>query len=198
MTVGDQPRRALERSRFELAFFRRPEKTFVSAAEYLDLYRQGEIDWVPNIESTGLSLVVDGKEWTLHRRGMGRYPDLIPQLAGVRDRLNHNLAALLRTAVDDVDIGSYFLFEPHADRVLISLFYISETDVFSLYPIPDADPRSGALYDYVRTRRRILLSPESTDAYRFTELPFPKPQLIEALEREVTVGDSILRLPQFR
>ena len=188
----------MERNRFELAFFRRPEKTFVSATEYLDLYRHGDVDWVPDIESTSLSLVVEGKEWTLHRRGMGRYPDLIPQLAAVRDRLNLGLAALLRTAVDDVDIGTYFLFEPHTDRIAISLFYISETDAFSLYPIPDGDPRSGALYDYVRTHRRILLSPESTDAYRFTELPFPKPQLLEALEREVTVGDSILRLPQFR
>jgi hypothetical protein len=29
-------------------------------------------------------------------------------------------------------------------------------------------------------------------------LPFPQAQLVDALEREVTIGDSILRLPQFR
>jgi hypothetical protein len=145
VTLANQPREGVERNRFELAFFRRPEKTFVSAAEYLDRYRRGDVDWVPDIESSGLSLVVEGKEWTLRRRSMGRYPDLIAQLAAVRNRLSRGREALLPTAVDDVDIGSYFLFEPDADRFLNTLFYISETEVFSWYPVPESDRRSGEL-----------------------------------------------------
>ena len=198
MTQRDTHSPSADRYRFELSFYRRSDKTFVSAAEFLDGYRRGEVEWIPDIESVGLSLVIDAQEWTLRRRGMGRYPDLIPQLAAVSSRVSDGRAALLRTAVEDVDIGTYFLFEPRADRVLISLFYITDTDFFCCYPVPDASIGAHELHEYVRTNRAFLLSAESSDGYRFNELPFPREELVAALAREVEVGRSILSLPEFR
>jgi hypothetical protein len=198
VTQPDTHSSSTDRYRFELSFYRRSDKAFVSAAEYLDSYRRGDVDWTPDVEYIGLSLVVDGQEWTLRRRGMGRYPKLIPQLAAVSSRVSDGRAALLRTAVEDVDIGTYFLFEPRSDHIFISLFYITDTDFFCCYPIPDASIGANELYEYVRTNRAFLLSAEAGDGYRFNELPFPREQLIAALAREVEVGRSILSLPEFR
>jgi hypothetical protein len=82
--------------------------------------------------------------------------------------------------------------------MLISLFYITDTDFFCQYPIPVADARAEALYNYVAEHRAHLLSTDASEAYRITELPFPRGQLIDAFDREVEVGRTILSLPQFR
>lgn len=181
---------------FGFAFYNKVKKAYVTAAEFLALYRRGDTSWMPDIEFTGLSLVVAREEWTLRRRSVGRYPDLIPQLEAISSRLSQDRVALLRTAVDDSNEGTYFLFEPRLDKVLISLFYIQDKQFFAVYPIPDA--HSEKLYDYVHTYRSLLLSSEEDSAmYQFNELPFPTDELIQNIDREIEVGKNILSLPYY-
>lgn len=182
---------------FRLEFYRSADRQFVSCEEYLNRYRAGDTGWTPSLEYMNLSLVVAGKEWTRNRRGAGRYPDLLPQLSAVCRRLQQGDVALLRTAVEDTDVGTYFLFEPKAWEVSISLFYIADENFYIRYPIPDPGPNAAALYEYVRVQRASLLVPETNLAYRFTELPFPRDQLIAAMKREIIVGYGILALPPY-
>jgi hypothetical protein len=182
---------------FRLEFYRSEDKQFVSCEEYLNRYRQGDTGWTPSLEYMNLSLVVAGKEWTLNRRGVGRYPDLIPQFSALCQRLGQGITGLLRTAVEDADIGTYFLFEPKADQVLISLFYIVDENFYITYPVPDSSPQAAALYEYVRIHRDSLLAAETSPGYCFSELRFPANQLIAALEREINVGNAMLGLAPY-
>jgi hypothetical protein len=182
---------------FKLVFYHRGKRKWVLAADYLEQHQKGISDWVPDIEYMGLSLVVDGKEWILEYRSVGRYPDLIPQLDATAARLRAGKEALLRTAVEDVPEGIYFLFEPKTEEVLISLLYLYDEKVFIQYPIPDPSPSAAELYAYVNAHKKSLLSPEAAFGYRFIRLPFPKTTLIEDLEREAAVGREILALSHF-
>lgn len=186
-----------KRYHVKLVFYHRDKRKWVMAADYLDRHQTGIPGWVPDIEYTGLSLVADGKEWVLEHRSVGRYPDVIPQLHAVAARLRAGKEALLRTAVEDVPEGIYFLFEPEAEEVFISLLYLYDEKVFMHYPIPDPGSSAAELYAYVDAHKEFLLSPEAAFGYRFTRLPFPKTTLIADLEQEAAVGREILALPHF-
>lgn len=185
------------RNHFKLVFYHRSNRKWVLAADYLERHQKGISDWIPDIEYTGLSLLADGKEWVLEYRSVGRYPDVIPQLDAIASRLRSGKEALLRTAVEDVPEGIYFLFEPEAEKVLISLLYLYDEKVFMHYPVPDPGPSAAELYAYVNTHKKSLLSPEAAFGYRFIRLSFPKTILIAELEREAAIGREILLLPHF-
>jgi hypothetical protein len=196
---------------FRLAFYNGEKREFVMAERYLELRKQGNTEWRPHLEYTGLSLMVEGKEWVLPYRGVGAYADLIPQLAAARARLIAGKTALIRTAVDDSAEGIYFLFELEAveqkftptsalkttsKQVLISLIYIYDEEFFMHYPWPDQNETATRLYQYVENNKEYLLSPAAAASYRFTRVGFPFEDLCAALDCEVKVGDEILTLPQ--
>ena len=184
-------------NKFYLAFENRETRCWETAETYLEKRQQGLGKWKPSLVNVGLSLQVYGQEWVLDQRSVGLYPKLLPQLEECSTRLCMGQKALIRTAMDDEAIGIYFLFEPKSTKVMISLLNIYDEDIYTLYPVPDPSPTAAKLYAYITDNKELLLSEVSPYVYQFSRVPFPKTELIEALDREAAIGHQIMALPEF-
>ncbi len=184
-------------NQFQLAVYRPHTAEMYSIADYLALRDREEADWRPYLGLVGMILKVDDRDWWSHRSSIGDLNRIVLQLEAAHVRLVQGQDAILRSAMDDYDVGAYFLLEPSSQQVVrISLFSIEDTNYSFDYPVSKYPERVEALYKYVRENREQLMKPFHPDwaEQYFRELPFPYTEFLDSIQRETELGRKLYQV----
>jgi len=177
---------------FELAvFYPNDRDEFITCQDYLDFRDIDEIDWLPELDDSTISLHIQGREWIATESNLGRLDWIVAQVELAAFRLRNNQPAVIRSAV--IDQSSHlFLLESASwfgdANARISELLEPPRGGFG-FPIPifsNYDP--SALYKMAMADREKLVNP------KFDRIPFAEAELIHALERESDLGQRLLNL----
>jgi len=184
----------MSENRFELAVWDREQDTILSCRDYLN--RRGkDISWSPAASDSAINLSVAGEEWLGDEWNFGDLQLIVTELEDVFARLQRDEVAILRSAVLSQPQVPYLLFEPASgDVIKISMFFLADTDLGAHFPIKywsNQDPQK--LFAHVIENRSTLLS-DSAAGRRPKELPFPRPELLNALTDQIALGQEVVKL----
>lgn len=192
----------MTQNRFELAVFDPIQESAISCYDYLTRRDGGTLSWLPSDDDSTIFLSVDGEEWLADEWNLGDLRLIVQQLEDVLPRLQRGESAILRSAVLDQPQAPYLLFEPSdnsaQDIIRISLFLIADAAAGRLFPIKywsDSEPEK--LFEYVEQNREKLLESDPWSrpgSRRLKELPFPRAELMNALSRELDLGQRVVEL----
>src|SRR5689334_5452040 len=99
--------------RLELGIYNvQDDENVLPIATYLDLKRQGKLDWTPLPDSSSIIFVTHGREWFDAYWNSGRIDLLERQFDAAADRLEQDREAIVRTGGPFDEDTPYFLFEP--------------------------------------------------------------------------------------
>lgn len=167
----------------------------ISLEHYITHPDQVEVEI--NLSKSTLSLQVHQQELLGSEYGFGQLNLIAIQLEAVADRLRSQQIALLRSANYDSINAPYLVFEPGESLVYISILYFQD-DYDNHFPIDglvDNCP-SAALYKHVIDHYTEVLARNQDALYKshFTRVPYPKPQLLEDIDREIHFIQEFYRL----
>jgi hypothetical protein len=164
--------------RFELALLTgREAEPPVALGDLLDR-TAGDAPAV-GVDNATLLFEADGVDLMAHHWALGELTSLGQQFAAAATRLRAGEIAIVRSAVDDRDEVTSFLFEPFGSDVVVSQFLAPRALRF-VYPTSPA--RGPELYEHVREHRDELRAP-GTD-HDIVGVTVPLAALADALERE--------------
>ena len=178
--------------RWQLALFDASFDSLMSISEHLRLRKDGEIDWQPSLDDSGLLIEHEGKEHLGVDWNLGILDLVVRQFDAALLRLQKNQEAIVRSGILGGERVPFLLLQPSSNEIFVSLFFVDD-EMASVFPIDGICGRSDDLYTYVKKNlNKIVDQRQNHTTKEFKRLPFPKDKFLTSLGKENKLAKDFL------
>lgn len=179
--------------RFSLLLYKGTGGDTVPVSDYLAEVRNSEPDWKPYLGMIAVDLTVAGTPLWPARVGMGDLARWTFQMEAASGALRRGERAIIRIPVDDAPVGGFFLMEPDADTVRISVVDVADPDTGYRYPVDREGRPVPEVYESVQAAFATSMGDGQTEGGLpgIHGVAFPRERLIDDLTREAKQGREL-------